>query len=78
MRANIIDWKKKPIELETMYNVFLFAIAEIRKRNNPDQIKRIIDNGGKTVECPRITEIVVGSVAPWISNIPIHPDIFAK
>jgi hypothetical protein len=64
IKINRIDWKKNPTEFETIYNVFLFAIAETRNKNNPDQINNTIETGGITVDIPIITARVVGSVAP--------------
>ena len=64
IKISRIDWKKNPRELDTIYRVFLFAIAETRNKNNPDQINNTIETGGNAVEYPNITDIVVGNVAP--------------
>jgi hypothetical protein len=47
-----------------MYNMFLFAMADTKNKNKPDQMSNTIDRGGRTELYPSITEIVVGSVAP--------------
>lgn len=39
----------KPIEFETIYSMFLFAIAETKNKNKPDQINNTIDKGGSAV-----------------------------
>jgi hypothetical protein len=69
-----MELKKNPIALLTIYNLSLCAIARNRNRNNPIQIMRTIDSGGKFSEYPRMTSRVIGRVAPWISIIPIHPE----
>ena len=58
---------------ETIYSLSFCATARIKKRNNPDQTNNTIEAGGRLVEYPKITDNVVGNVAPWIIIIPTQP-----
>jgi len=63
MIASNMLFRKKPIELDIIYNQSFLAIALIKKRNKPDQTKITSETSGRLGFLPRITPSVVGIVA---------------
>ena len=63
MIASNMLFRKKPIELDTMYNQSFLAIALIKKRNKPDQTIITSEISGRLGFLPIITPKVVGIVA---------------